>query len=273
MDSIVAFTNGKAEGYISVRDRGFNYGHGLFETIRIVEGRAPLWQWHRDRLCRDAAVLGIEVDNDLLSRYFSQALAAASAEGVLKLLVTAGNGSGGYRSSRTEANYYFQCRELPEKRGLLRLQVCDYRLPHNPVLAGIKHLNRLDQVMAGRELNAQYDGLLLDADDRVVEALSNNLFACFDGQWVSPELSLCGVKGVMREYLRTELFPSLGLSVKEAHFGLDKLAQAEAVFVCNAVRGVEAVQEILHCGEWSQPEAIEKVEYIRKHLASRVPGF
>lgn len=273
MDSTLTWVNGNAADHVAVSDRGFNYGHGLFETMRIAEGVAPLWPWHQRRLCVDATVLGIEVDERRLSQYLTQALAAVPAEGVLKLTLTAGNASSGYRnvpSAADNTTYCLQFRALPAKRAPLRLQPCQYRLPDNPALAGIKHLNRLDQVMAARELSTDHEGLLLDSDGAVVEALSNNLFCLLDDTWLTPDLSRCGVKGVMREYLRAEVFPALGLAVEEARFGPEDLARAEAVFVCNSVRGIEPVSSIVGYGEWS---CVEAVESIRAQLNAQVPCF
>ena len=273
MDSTLAWVNGEAADHVAVGDRGFNYGHGLFETMRIAEGVVPLWPWHQRRLCADAIVLGIEVDEQRLAQYLRQALAAAPAEGVLKLTLTAGNASSGYRNVPSAADnitYCLQFRALPAKRAPLRLQPCQYRLPDNTALAGIKHLNRLDQVIAARELPADHEGLLLDSEGAVIEALSNNLFCLLDGTWLTPDLSRCGVKGVMREYLRAEVFPALGLAVEEARFGLEDLARAEAVLVCNSVRGIESVSSIIGCGEWS---CVEAVESIRAQLNAQVPCF
>lgn len=274
-DMPLVFVNGKPVDYISVSDRGLNYGHGLFESMRIAKGEAPLWSWHQRRLCADAVTLGIKIDEQRLTAYLQQALAAVPDDGVLKLTVTAGKGSAGYRDTKPEANYCFQFRALPTGRTPLILQPCTYRLPHNPVLGGIKHLNRLDQVLAAGELSASgdkllLDGLLLDVDGTVVEALSNNLFCLLDGQWLTPDVSLCGVKGVMREYLRTEVFPALGMTVLETRFGLDELARAEAVFVCNSVRGIEPVAEILACGKWEDSAV---VTLIRAQLAAQVACF
>lgn len=274
MGTPFAFVNGEPDVDIGLSDRGFNYGHGLFETVRIAGGSAPLWPWHWRRLRDDAVCLGINVCEELLAAHLKQALAAFPDDGVLKLTVTAGSGGAGYRRDGDEngphSNYCFQFRELPPERSALLLQPCAYRLPSNPFLAGIKHLNRLDQVMAARELLAAREGLLLDTEGAVVEALSSNLFCLLDGQWMTPDLSLCGVRGVMREYLCAEVFPALGLSVEEGRFGLAELARAKAVFICNAVRGIEPVSAIIGGGEWTEAAALGD---IRAQLASQMPCF
>lgn len=268
-----AFVNGRVATDIALGDRGFNYGHGLFETIRLSGSEAPLWPWHHRRLLAGAEKLGIELQESLLEAYFKQALAALPDDGVLKLTVTAGNDSSGYRrfgAGGEGSSYCFQFRQLPAPRQPLLLQLCDYRLPLNPVLAGVKHLNRLDQVMAARELRGDSEGLLLDSENRVVESLSGNLFCLLDGQWVTPDLSFSGVRGVMREYLLDEIFPVLGLSVKQARFGLQELVAAQAVFICNAVRGIEPVSTIVGHRAWSD---LGVVSDIRFQLLEQLPCF
>ena len=273
MSTSIALVNGVETDLISIGDRAFNYGHGLFETIRLENGRAPLWSWHQDRLCRDAPIIGVKVREGLLGQYQEQALALFPDRGVLKFIVTPGPGGGGYRDvtgAGDSTTYCVQYRELPESRTNICVQVSDYRLPHNPILAGVKHLNRLDQVMAARDLSAECDGLLLDSEGVVVEALSSNLFCRIGGQWLTPDLSLCGVRGVMREYLRVKVFPALGLNVVESRFQIDELLGAEAVFLCNAVRGIEPVSTLLGSAlarvHWRSNEIVDDIcrELIRQ---------
>ena len=145
---------------LPLTDRGGSYGHGLFETMLLHDGALPLLQQHFQRLLRDGPVLGVNIRADQLSSNLDSLLRGLTPEqrqsGIVKVIVTAGSGGRGYAlpvlsevSPRIIAQYF----PLPDDLQIQRQQgisltECDYRLPLNSRLAGIKHLNRLDQVMA-----------------------------------------------------------------------------------------------------------------------------
>lgn len=239
------FINGKPETGVDSRDRGLCYGHGVFETMVLSAGQIPLWRFHRQRLQRGLGALQIALDDAVLALELRRALAAIPDAGVLKLMITAGVGNRGYRMAApgeaTRILQWFPAAQAPADSPGLTLQVCRYRLPHNPYLAGIKHLNRLDQVIAAQELDDHCQGLLMDAEGQIVEALSHNLFMRAGDHWLTPSLDRCGVAGVMRAVLIGEIFPKLALKVTESRFDLPQLLAADEVFVCNAVAGVTAV--------------------------------
>ncbi|MDG1164681.1 MAG: aminodeoxychorismate lyase [Porticoccaceae bacterium] len=239
------------------QDRGLAYGHGLFETMLYQSNKLPLQERHVQRLCLDAAVLGITLDVSVINRYlnkFQRALQAAQIEaGVIKLLATAGAGGRGYQSPdsispRVICQYSeFDADQASQQRAQgIGLWRCDYRLPANPVLAGIKHLNRLDQIMARNEWDsADYaDGLMLADDGTVVEATSANIFAKTSQGWVTPPLDRAGVSGVMRALLIDEIFPAAGIALNIKPLALGQLAAAEELFICNSIRGIIPVSHI-----------------------------
>lgn len=270
-----SFVDGKPQASLSLNDRGLNYGHGLFETMRLSAGQLPLWHYHRQRLVVGADKLGIALDSTRLEAYLQQALEAFPADGMLKLLLTAGLGPRGYRQQSPASTYALQYFPLPSaaKSTAVRLQCCDYVLPHNAQLAGIKHLNRLDQVLAAAELKDGFDGLLLDVDGNVVEALSSNVFL-FDGQsWLTPGLDWCGVAGVMRRLLCEEIIPSLGQQVVVKPLDLANLVNAHEVFVCNAVRGIQPVCELEGLARWSFQSIGTETEKVIAQLAQTYPCF
>lgn len=231
--------NGQPANGIDPQDRGFCYGHGVFETMRVAEGQVPLWPYHRARLLRGLAVLDIDVSLPVLEAELTAALAATIGAGVLKLMVTAGVGVRGYRAvGLAQPNRMLQWFPGVPGQREVSLQRCAYPLPDNPRLAGIKHLNRLDQVLAAQELATDCEGLLLDGAGRVIEALSHNLFALVDGLWQTPALDRCGVSGVMRAALMAAVFPTLALPVADVDMPLATLLRAEEVFLCNAVAGI-----------------------------------
>ena len=278
IDDNPGFIDGKPEASLSLNDRGLNYGHGLFETMRLSAGQLPLWTYHRQRLNMGAERLGIALDKSRLDIYLQQALEAFPADGMLKLVLTAGLGPRGYRYQGQSASYALQYFPLPPvaEPAAVCLQLCEYALPHNQRLAGIKHLNRLDQVLAAAELDDGCDGLLLDVGGNVVEALSSNIFL-FDGQrWITPELKLCGVAGVMRRLLCEDIIPGLGQEVAIVPVALTSLVNACEVFVCNSVRGIQPVRELQGRASWfAESNALEgsATEKVIEQLAHAYPCF
>lgn len=263
--------NGAIADAVPADDRGLHYGHGLFETMRLSGGGIPLWSRHRARLLRDAAVLGVAVEPAVIDRELQRALAHWPREGVIKLMVTAGSGDSGYRpGSTSRSTRIFGYRPAPPLRAPLRARLCRHRLSDNPLLAGIKHLNRLDQVMAARELPAGCEGLLLDGASRVIEGLAGNLFVKTAAGWRTPPLTRAGVRGVMRDLLLDEVFPALGVPVAEHAVTTEALFAAEALFLCNAVRGVEPIASV---EPMNRALDIAPVQAIGLELERRWPCF
>ena len=242
------FIDGEAAESVLASDRGLLYGHGLFETMRLSGSELPLLDLHLARLEAGARVLSIACDLTTLKSQLDFILPGLPAEGLLKLILTAGDGLRGYRYHsvvrESKPRCLIQYFPLDDGASEVRLSLCQYRLPDNPRLAGIKHLNRLDQVMAAAELPQDSDGLLLDQAGHVIEALSSNLFVLYRGQWLTPSLQRSGVAGVMRQLLMERVMPALGLTPLSQDFGLEILQTAEEVFICNAVRGITSVTEI-----------------------------
>ncbi len=243
----LCIVNGVLGGGVSPWDRGFAYGDGLFETCRIYRGRVPLWPLHRQRLLGDCEKLGIRCDTQQLDTYVQQALAEVLAleHGVLKIVVTRGAGGRGYQVVADLAPsycvYLFPGAELQSRvysQGS-RARICHYRLPANSALAGIKHLNRLDQVLARAEWQQEFDdGLLLDQQGNLLEAISSNLFLVINNQLVTPSLATAGVAGVMRRLVIETLAPSLGVSVEIRPVSLADLSVASELMLTNSLAGI-----------------------------------
>lgn len=242
------FVDGEPAEFVPASDRGFLYGHGLFETMRLWQGELPLLDLHLARLETGAKALSIACDLTALKLQLDFILPKLPAGGLLKLVLTAGDGLRGYRyhsaTRELKPRCLIQYFALDEGSSEVRLKLCEYRLPDNPRLAGIKHLNRLDQVMAAAELPPNSDGLLLDQTGNVIEALSSNLFVLYQGQWLTPSLLRAGVAGVMRQLLIDQVMPTVDLTPLCQDIDLSMLQAAEEVFICNAVRGISSVTEI-----------------------------
>lgn len=197
--------NGRADERVDARDRGLHYGDGIFETLAIVNGRPRFADWHFERLAQGATRLGIPVpDRDSL--HAEIALACPEPRGVVKIIVTRGVGPRGYRPpahpepTRIVAGSPWPERDLARESTGVRLGWCRTRYGRNPALAGIKHLNRLEQVIARAEWDdgSMDEGLMQDESDNVISATQANVFARIHGQWATPALDYCGVAGIMR---------------------------------------------------------------------------
>lgn len=226
---------------IAPDDRGLAYGDGLFETMRVHRGTVPWWDAHWARLQRGAGRLRLRLPEARQVREEAAALFADDSsddgDGVLKLIVTRGSGGRGYAPPPDmEPTWLLSRHALPPAApaGGLRARWCETRLASQPLLAGIKHCNRLEQVLARAECveAGTDDGLMQDDDGNAVAATSANLFVLRDGHWLTPMLDRCGVAGVCRAQL---LVP---LQAREARLDVATVEAADAVFLCNAVRGI-----------------------------------
>lgn len=239
-------------------DRGLMYGDGLFETIRIFEGRAPLFKTHMDRLSRDAKVLGIQVEREQLEsliieshrRMNAQLDEATLVNGLWKIILTRGSGGFGYNPIDCDSPRLlisFKPMRLTEwYQQAVNVVLAPISLSHNPELAGMKHLNKLDYVIAAQRTERGPNDLVLltDQNNRVVEALHHNVFILKNDYCLTPGILHCGVRGVMRQVVLDSLCPSLKMKTSRTSLSLDELQQAEAIFMSNSVRGLVPVKQM-----------------------------
>lgn len=239
--------DGQPSELIRADDRGLQYGDGLFETALLVQGCVRFLDDHLRRLFAGCARLGIAAPDAATLRSEIAQVTAGRDRGVLKIIVTRGAGGRGYRpdkmatSTRVVALHPFN----PTPHRALRLRWCDIRLGRNACLAGIKHLNRLEQVLAQSEWQEGEadEGVMLDTEGEVVCATSANLFAVRNGVLVTPDLRFCGVHGVMRGQV-LKAAAQLGLTASEAPLWPQDLETASEVFITNAVRGIRSVASL-----------------------------
>jgi 4-amino-4-deoxychorismate lyase len=243
--------NGVDAGTLPLTDRGLHYGDGLFETIAVRVSRPCLWSEHLNRLRLGAARLGIPLpDPDLLLRE-CLALIQGVGDGVLKLILTRGSGGRGYRPpaapSPTRVLALYPPPGYPSDWGEVGVAVrwCQTPLGESPSLAGIKHLNRLEQVLARAEWDDAgiAEGLMCDPRGRVIAGTMSNLFVYTGGRLLTPRLDTCGVAGTVRALI-LRLAPACGVTAAEADLIRADLEGAEGVFVTNAVFGAAPVRRL-----------------------------
>lgn len=245
------WVNGIPDAAVSPLDRGLQYGDGLFETMAVRRGRIALLERHLARLACGCERLGIGgVDAGELHGELQRA-AQEPEVGVIKLIVTRGAQARGYRPSpHIHPNRIITTSAVPEypadwASAGVQLRICTTRLAEQPRLAGLKHLNRLEQVLARQEWSDRVpqEGLVLDMAGRVVGATMCNVFARIAGEWVTPNVERCGVAGVMRQAVLS-LIDSLGLRCRQDNLPLGELLQAQEIFLTNALIGIWPVARI-----------------------------
>ena len=255
------FENGSRVDSIPVDDRGLQYGDGVFETIAIRDARPRFWPAHVDRLSAGAERLGFQLPvENILERDLERALALTTVNTsfcTAKIVVTAGTGPRGYRReagrpSRTLVGI-FGAQELPRDSYVEGVEtvLCETPVSDQPRLAGLKTLNRLDQVLASREWDEAdaFDGLMCDSQARLVCGTRTNLFLIRDNQIMTPALDRCGVEGIMRRQILDGLSGNQ-IECTVTDIPAAALDDADEVFVCNSQVGVLPVRR---CGALSWP--------------------
>lgn len=236
--------NGNPGNSISIEDRGLLYGDGLFETILCEKGSPILFMEHMQRLQFGCRKLNFSDPNTELIR--SEALSVANGEDCLvKVVLTRGESARGYYYDASTVNYtrIIYRSNLPKvlqenwSNGI-RLYLCKHRLAENRDLAGYKHLNRLDQVLARAEWNQEFaEGVTLSTRGHVIEGTMSNIFLQVNDQWITPKIDQCGVQGVMRDFI-CQHAAEFSIACQQKEVSLTELKHADAIFVCNSVIGV-----------------------------------
>ncbi len=243
-----AWVNGQPAESLALADRGLAYGDGLFETIKVQGGRAVLLERHLARLQDGCQRLKIPCDMPTLRGELLEYMQQLG-DGVCKLILTRGVGQRGYGlpdpcvpQRILQASAVPQWPAAHQQQGI-QLFACQLRLSEQPLLAGLKHLNRLEQVLARAEWSdpTYAEGVLLDAQDRVVDGVFSNIFIVHKQQLLTPALHRCGVAGVMRAEL-LERAAAVGIEVLVRDISLQDLLQADEVFTCNSLYGIWPVR-------------------------------
>ena len=232
------------------QDRGLHYGDGLFETILRLNGEMPLWAKHYDRLQRGCEKLSIPAPNEkcLLEKIDTEAEGHDSV--VVKIIVTRGIGGRGLKlPQNNQASVFILCypyTKLTRQAYELDVAICQTRLPINPNLAGIKHLNRLDYVLAAIELERlgnMTEAILCDTEGYMVEGIISNLFFCLHDEVYTPSVKFAGVEGVMRQQVLQHL-ENQDIPVQIGRYYPELLLQASECFLCNSVQGIRPIRSI-----------------------------
>jgi 4-amino-4-deoxychorismate lyase len=243
--------NGKPGNLISIRDRGLLYGDGVFRTLLAENGKARHWPLHYQKLKHDCIALGIICpEAALLSRQLNDLL-LEHPDGVVKLIVTRGEGERGYAPPNPGKSTVIwdisQPPSYPDDRGEKGIKVCycRLRLGSQPRLAGIKHLNRLENTLATAEWsNTESDeGLLMDGNNNVIEGTRSNLFMVSQGKLITPELSRCGVAGVQRDRV-IDWAARHKMPLQTRDIAQNELLHADELFLVSSIIGLWPIREL-----------------------------
>ena len=252
--------NGSFNQAISPFDRGFAYGDGVFRTIKMQGGLPEYWPQHYQKLVADCAAINIvcpsaELLMSDIALLFSADAGNENAAAVAKIMITRGEGTRGYTPPAITAPMRVVLKsaipDYPQTRFTqgVTLTVCETRLAAQPKLAGIKTLNRLENVLARMEWhspgisNELAEGIMLDTQGNVIECTAANIFARFGNVLITPSLQQCGIAGITRQRI-IDLAPTLKLQAAVETFDLKKLYSADEVIICSSLYGAWQVQKI-----------------------------
>ncbi len=243
--------NGAFSGSINAADRGLNYGDGVFRTLRMRAGRPVSWERQYAKLQYNCHALKIACPSaQLLSKELQQ-LGLSQPDGVAKIIITRGVSSRGYALSDSAApTRILSLSPLPvypseySQHGV-NLHICKLQLGHQPLLAGIKHLNRLENVLAASEWQDEDipEGLLSDLSGSVISGTRSNLFMLRGNILYTPSLDRCGVAGVQRDRVM-DWAVLHNVTCKTTEFGIDDLMLADEIFLVNSVFGLWPVRKL-----------------------------
>lgn len=241
----LSFVNGKIADTIAISDRGLAYGDGCFTTALIMSGKVIMLAQHLERLVQQSQQLGLPtfdvcaLENNMLSASIGIRI------GIVKVIITSGSGGRGYsRIGVEQARVIISVHDYPsiypqwQKEGIC-VGISELKLGINPMLAGIKHLNRLEQVLLRAELDkrSENDLLVSDINDNVIECCSANVFWLMAGQWQTPLLTTAGVAGLMRANILQN-----NNDIQQGHYTLSALNNIDAMFISNAILGIVPVK-------------------------------
>jgi len=239
--------NGQQQTDIAVTERGLAYGDGLFTTAKIVDGQVILLDKHIERLSLGCNILKLNLALNINLTDQLKSVAKDFSKAVIKVMITAGSGGRGYSRvglSDNSTNIIIMVSDFPNHyddlaQNGIELGDSVQRISTSPMLAGVKHLNRLEQVLLRAELDerSEDDLVVTNCQGDVIEATSSNLFYWLDGQLCTPEISTSGVDGIIRQ---TIIANSPQVNVCKTQ--LVDLKQAQGMFICNSLMGIMPVK-------------------------------
>ena len=245
--------NGKLTNKISVEDRAVQYGDGVFETIAVKENLMGFWKEHYQRLSKGCKVLKIKCPSELfLKKEISKFVKKIKKNKfILKIIISRGIGGRGYnppkKAKPTRILGAYNWPDYPKanfKKGI-KMDVCKTRIATQPFLSQIKHLNRLEQIIARSEWQAKNisESIMLDFNENVIEGTMSNIFGVKKNIFYTPNIKFSGIEGIMRGVI-LKLLKKNKKKYMIKKIMLKELLKFDEVFVCNSIFGIWPVIKI-----------------------------
>jgi len=244
--------NGKKDNRISVTDRGFQYGDCLFETIAYKNNTLIYWREHLQGMNNACKFLDLEIiDEDIWLKDIKKTIKDNDQDLVIKLIYSRGEAQRGYKiPESTSVMRVVMSSPLPVYAEELysqgvRLTICETPASSNSRLAGIKHLNKLENILARNEWSDKkiFEGLMLDDFNNVIEGTMTNLFVVKNNSLYTPILKRSGVNGIIRQRI-IDLAKNDNIVTQQIEIKLDKLLEMDEIFISNSLIGLCPVNKI-----------------------------
>lgn len=221
------------------------YGDGCFTTVAVTSGVVEFWSLHKSRLQQGCDRLKIAFDNWPVVEQYINEISSTPDPIVIKVIISRGVGGRGYSTDpNAQSSFFISQHPFPAhyqqwQEDGISLTLSEVKLAQQPLLAGVKHLNRLEQVLVKQDLQlSQFDdAIVCDTQGHIVETSASNIFWYRDHQWYTPNLTECGVDGVMRNLI-LRYFAQQNLAVNIVKAKIDTIKKAESVFICNSLMKV-----------------------------------
>ena len=241
--------DGRRQETVSIQDRALHYGDGLFETLAVRDSVPLAWDLHRARLSTSCARLGFHQPDDGVLLDEVRQVSTGQEKTVVKVILSRGEGGRGYspgpEAVHTRIVAAYPWPDYPAQyndEGIVSA-ISKTRLGHNPALAGIKHLNRLEQVLVAQEVagSGLPEMVVLDIADAITEGGKSNIFLVKNEVLYTPKLELAGVEGVIRKAILDQA-SEIKLETRVEKLGVDALYGADEIFFCNSIIGLWPVK-------------------------------
>ncbi|HLF66921.1 MAG TPA: aminodeoxychorismate lyase [Gammaproteobacteria bacterium] len=244
--------NGQALSALAISDRAIAYGDGVFETIAVKLGTMPLWSAHYQRLIHACNQLALPAPSEAILLKEIDALKGDREQAVIKIIISRGSGERGYRApEHPNSRRIIQCLPWPNYPTAYTTQgvqviFCKTPVSQNPTLAGIKHLNRLDNVLASSEWDEKHiaEGLMCDSLGHVIGGTKTNIFYVRAGVLYTPMLKEAGVSGIMRDQILIWA-QALNIETRITQVTQSDLNDAEEIFLTNSLIGIWPVTQLM----------------------------
>ena len=253
---------------VPINDRGFNYGDGIFETILVRNKKAIFIDDHLTRLCGGCVKLGIKKPTLALIKKNIKLCIGSTNNCILKILLTRGSSQFGYSfSDKLIPNLYFikiKTKKKKVQNNSIKLGISKVYLDSIPTLSKIKHLNRLEQVLAANELNDRplySDLLILSKEENIIETISSNIFFVRNNNdkliFETPIIEKYGIDGILRKKI-IQYLKKIKMRVVVKDISIRDLNCYNACFKTNSINGVIIIDQIQK-NKFSRPNLLYNI--------------